>query len=107
MVTEDFLRQRGFHKDETCPSIVNRWEKSDGETHFTSSYWVSITLSVNGSSTLYGVINFHSSDGLGYIIEHRSFDNVAISIEDFDKFMDRKCKNLPDFIKSTHNGKSK
>lgn len=106
LVTEDFLRSQGFHKDETCPSIVNRWEKSDGETYFTRSYWVSITLSVSGSRTLYGVINFHSGDGFGYITEHRSFNNAAISVEDFNKFMDRRCENLPEFVKTTRNFKS-
>lgn len=101
MVNEEYLKGQGFVKDMKCPDGVNRWEKSDGKTHFHSSYWVSVTLNDKGEKTLYGVINFHSTDGHGYITDHRSFDKVAISVEDFNKFLDRNCDDLPDFVKST------
>ena len=101
-IDQRYLIGEGFKKDTTCPLSVNRWEKSDGETHFTSSYWVSITLTEDGSRTLYGVANFHSGDGNGYITEHRFFDGVELSIDDFKKFIDRCCLHLPDYIKSTN-----
>ena len=101
MVNQDYLKRLGFSIDENAPENVNRWEKSDGKTHFTSSYFVSITLTDDGERTMYGVVNFHSSDGHGYIVEHRSFDGVALSEDDLGKFMDRNCNNLPNYIRTT------
>ncbi len=101
MVTEQFLIDNGFVKCKNVPDGVNRYEKSDGDTHFTQSYWVSITLSGGGDFTLYGVVNFLSSDGHGYIVEHRSFDGVKLSKEDFSVFIARYASELPKYIRTT------
>lgn len=98
-VNQNIIKKLGFTRDLTAPEGVNRWEKSDGKTHFVSTFHVSITLSDDGSKTLYGVVNFYLSGGHGYISEHRSFDGVAISYEDLKMFMSRYETNQPSFVR--------
>ena len=97
-VNLDYLRKKGFTKDERCAPANNRWEKADGKTHFVSSFWVSVALTTDGSRTKDGVILFYSSDGNGYIMQKRKFEG-EITIGDFEKFLDRKCSDLPEFVK--------
>lgn len=93
VVNQNFLLSRGFVQDRTCPVGVNRLEKQVGDG-FDKQYWVSVTLSQDGSRTLYGVINFHNVDIYGasrpydYILEHRSFDG-PINVNDFERFCDK------------------
>ena len=94
VVNQNFLLSRGFVQDRTCPLGVNRWEKQVGDG-FNKQYWVSVTLSEDGSRTLYGVINFCNVDKYGasrpydYILEHRSFDG-PINVNDFERFCDKR-----------------
>lgn len=97
-LTQNHLIELDFKKDATAPTGVNRYEKSDGETHFNSSYWASFTFSSDGEKTLYGIINFHSSDGNGYIIKSRKFEG-AISVDTFDAMMDKNRNDLPSIIR--------
>ena len=79
------LIEMGFKKDKTAP-YVNRYEKSDGVTHFDSTYWISITLSEDGSECEYGVILFY--DNIGDVSKKRKWDG-AISKEDLQTIMDK------------------
>lgn len=98
----EYLQKEGFKKDTTAPEKVNRWEKTDGRDGghgvlvANRTYFVSVTLTEDGSETLYGVENFY--DGAGYIIQHRYFNGV-ISVEDFVKFIDRNEQNLPQCVR--------
>ena len=98
LLTVRHLTELGYTKDRCCAPANNRYEKRDGETHFNSSYWISVTFSEDGGKTLYGIVNFYSSDGNGYITSHRSFEG-EITVNDFEKFVDRKCAELPDIVK--------
>ena len=98
----EYLQKEGFKKDTTAPEKVNRWEKTDGKDGghgvlvANRTYFVSVTLTEDGSETLYGVENFY--DSAGYIIQHRYFNGI-ISVEDFMKVLDRNEQNLPQYVR--------
>lgn len=92
MITEEYLKARGFKKDNTCPAGVNRWEKQEGEG-WDKQWWASVTLKADGSETLYGVVNFYTicisgSQPYNYISKHKKF-NGPISIPEFNRFLTR------------------
>lgn len=92
MITQDYLIANGFVKDEKCPVGVNRWEKTT-YTDYGRDYFVSVTLSADGGTTEYGVVNFYSigygSRPYEYIALHRYF-NDPINEDEFNAFLDRK-----------------
>lgn len=83
--TQATLIDMGFKRDKTAP-YVNRYEMSDGETHFDSTYWISITMSPDGSESEYGIILFY--DSTGYNFKKRKWDG-AISEDDLKAIMDK------------------
>lgn len=104
LVNEDFLIAEGFKRDLTAPKGVNRWEKTDGRRDgiymIGKTYLFSITLTSSGlSHTLYGVGRWNTD--YDYQVEKRSFDNRALTIDDYEKFIDRCCVELPEYIKTT------
>lgn len=92
--TQATLIEMGFKKDETAP-YVNRYELSDGETHFDSTYWISVTMSEDGSECEYGVILFY--DSIGDVCKKRKWCG-ALSVEDLKAIMD-KNSIAPMFVK--------
>lgn len=104
LVDEAFLASQGFMKDSSAPEGINRWKKSDGKEEgpyiVGRSYSFSITLFTGKPShTLYGIALWTSE--YGYIDEKRSFDNRALTIADYEKFVDRRCVDLPEYIRTT------
>ena len=102
MVNLNYLIKNGFWRDGTAPTGVFRWQKYDGKVDgpyiINRTYSISVTLEGDGTKTLYGVLNFLGD--YGYILEHRYF-NGAISIADFEKFIDKRCWPLPEIVKSS------
>ena len=96
-----YLQKEGFKKDATAPEKVNRWEKTDGKKtdniHIENrTYFVSVTLTEDGSQALYGIVNFYGD--YGYINQHRYF-NGGVSVDEFKKFIDKNEQELPPCIK--------
>lgn len=96
MVNQEYLQTLGFRRDTSAPDGVNRWFREDGqrETPYVirQTYDASVTLSADGSRTLYGRINFHGDHGR--ILEFRRFEK-AVSVADFAKLLDKACKKMP------------
>lgn len=96
MVNQDYILGQHFGQDTTCPKAVNRFEKTVGHEKW-PDYWVSVTLTEDGSATLYGIVNFYGYETSAatrpyqYIKEHRFF-NGPISKDMFERFLDRKAK---------------
>ena len=99
MVNQTHLQTLGFRRDMSAPDGVNRWYREDGRREppyvIGQTYHASVTLSADGSRTLYGRINFHGDHGR--ILEFRRFEK-AVSVADFAKFLDRRCLAMPDGI---------
>ena len=99
MVDQALLQTLGFRRDTSAPDGVNRWYREDGRRDppyvIGQTYHASVTLSADGSRTLYGRINFHGD--YGRIIEFRRFEK-AVSVADLDKFLDKGCRTMPEGI---------
>lgn len=96
MVNQDYLRGQHFGQDTTCPKSVNRLEKTVGHEKW-PDYWVSVTLTEDGSATLYGIVNFFgyetsaATQPYQFIKEHRFF-NGPLTEEMFERFLNRKAE---------------
>lgn len=99
MVDQAHLQTLGFRRDTSAPDGVNRWYREDGRREppyvIGQTYHASVTLSADGSRTLYGRINFHGDHGR--ILEFRRFEK-AVSVADLDKFLDKGCRTMPEGI---------
>lgn len=97
---EEYLISLGFKKEPI--DYANRWSLTDGETHYTSSFYMSVTLTHDGSETLYGFIVFYSHDGNGNIVEKRKFGgdaNQNVTKSDIVKMLDKTCTTFPKYIR--------
>ena len=95
---QKFLEQNGFKKELDCPDCVNRWMRTDGESHFTSTYYASITLNHEGIDTEYGFVLFHSHDGMGYVVQKRKFSG-SLSQKEIMNLLDIRIKQHPKIVK--------
>lgn len=100
MSIQEYLIKKGFQRDRTAPSGVNRWEKADGEVDgllvVNRTYWASFTLSPDGARTEYGVVLF--SGPFGHILQKRKFTG-SLSPDDIENLMKRTHETLPENIK--------
>ena len=83
MLTEVYLKNSGFKKDDTAPNGVNRWKHYKMCDHH-----ISITFNNEGTETLYGFI--HRNDGLtNAIINKVDFRYEAITVDFFETALKR------------------
>lgn len=98
-VNQSYLESKGFKRDTTAPEGVNRWEREDGhrdELYIVGrTYYVTVTLTPGGEQTRYGRINFLGD--YGHMHEFRRFEK-AISVPDFERFLDPKCTQMPEGV---------
>ena len=99
---QEHLISLGFKKDNTCPDAVNRWEKSDGRIDgpyvIGRTYWVSITLSADGSTTKYGIINFYGD--YGWITKSRKFTG-EMSASEIDAFIEKNATSFAAIVRTS------